>query len=128
MEMFRTEEVSDDASGSFLHACGDVSLLLVSNNLSAAVFSTHVEMFPGQQIIIIRIVCFLHACGDVSSKLRFTQNHKKFSPRMWRCFFLCSLPYSRKEVFSTHVEMFPRHRRLSTAQGCFLHACGDVSS
>ena len=49
------------------------------------------------------------------------------APRMWRCFYHHRHYHQKKNVCSTHVEMFPRRRKRRDDQVCLLHACGDVS-
>ena len=131
----------------FLHACGDVSmvvsmvvliitfsprmwrcfLLKRKGRSKIVVFSTHVEMFPDICLIGWTGSGFLHACGDVSSQASPILWVDAFSPRMWRCFQYARCYSESSEVFSTHVEMFLVFLFLMMMFVSFLHACGDVS-
>ena len=131
----------------FLHACGDVSFegyATIGNKvfsprmwrcfsgrrwdyMKAEVFSTHVEMFLLWTDTWTDRHRFLHACGDVSYNLMRRQHQELFSPRMWRCFYYLNSRLDRRDVFSTHVEMFPPSDSVRTQRSGFLHACGDVS-
>ena len=52
------------------------------------------------------VFSFLHVCGGVSNSEGITVVMPKFSPRMWRCFWLKSFLDPRQSVFSTYVEVF----------------------
>ena len=126
VEMFLDSVMRPPCTGSFLHACGDVSSIpdgyqpvwmfspriwrcfyIIATMLRyIRVFSTHVEMFLIPVDIPRTCIRFLHACGDVSSDLVTIFIPQEFSPRMWRCFFPCIAMNAILRVFSTHVEMF----------------------
>ena len=144
--MFLGKKMRLYEGGSFLHACGDVSsmnrhldrqasfsprmwrcfLQPYETPASGAVFSTHVEMFPPSDSVRTQRSGFLHACGDVSVLHTPDLHIRRFSPRMWRCFQLCSDCVWGWDVFSTHVEMFLPMRSSQARCSGFLHACGDV--
>ena len=147
VEMFPKSSRQTKRRSGFLHACGDVSqqhhhperqrefsprmwrcfLCRRIYSEKVIVFSTHVEMFLIQAVILSMLVCFLHACGDVSIRLEALCLLLQFSPRMWRCFLLQRRQGGPCDVFSTHVEMFPQNRLMRLQNLRFLHACGDVS-
>ncbi len=103
----------------FYFACGEYG--------DKTVFSTHVEMFPPQDDTLEDGTSFLHACGDVSGLPEEAGGRGRFSPRMWRCFFIDGYQRRGFLVFSTHVEMFLPRELLLRPRVSFLHACGDVS-
>ena len=70
---------------------------------------------------------FLHVCGDVSVDDKGYYTGYKFSPRMWRCFYLFCSAASDDSVFSTYVEMFLLPLISIMNRWGFLHVCGDVS-
>ena len=127
MEVFLGAGFGIDASLSFLHVCGGVSLTLMAFHLENVfsprmwrcfrasgettpkcdVFSTYVEVFLTYANGNILTLSFLHVCGGVS-KLCLN------------CIFLTS-------VFSTYVEVFPCDRTTHLTEPCFLHVCGGVS-
>ena len=131
----------------FLHACGGVSKFQDNEEEGytfsprmwrcfwsaqaslclEAVFSTHVEVFLAWQDFDVVYDSFLHACGGVSESREWCDPETGFSPRMWRCFLLDKYGLNRKNVFSTHVEVFPRTDFVIGCGTCFLHACGGVS-
>ena len=145
--MFLSASAYKEAQSSFLHACGDVSLCMATLIRRVAfsprmwrcfhflsplfpfgrVFSTHVEMFLVLYPPAMKAYRFLHACGDVSMQRLYDVGGLRFSPRMWRCFHKRSQGNERRQVFSTHVEMFPSSTLLFFLGAGFLHACGDVS-
>ena len=146
--MFPPSEYLQGPEQSLLHACGDVSALLLFHHhfhRSAprmwrcfhdmqrpsdhrGVCSTHVEMFPWRSPTGRYWPRLLHACGDVSSGYLGSYCIDLSAPRMWRCFYKKDLNRLRLAVCSTHVEMFlPYSVRLSSWEG-LLHACGDVST
>ena len=86
VEMFLGLTRPHETLAGLLHACGDVSIILISHedmskfaprmwrcfcqvcciSWSCWVCSTHVEMFLHEHIGYVAIICLLHACGDVS--------------------------------------------------------------
>ena len=106
VEMFLQWKRKMILTSCLLHACGDVSVGMLSfisfppsaprmwrcfyamamENLSLVVCSTHVEMFPNRSSCLRRPKGLLHACGDVSSTIRVIIPRAMSAPRMWRCF------------------------------------------
>ena len=91
------------------------------------VCSTHVEMFPHDQISEWIHRGMLHARGDVSTASYITFLDKASAPRTWRCFYLCRQSSMDGGVCSTHVEMFLVLLCQMQMASCMLHARGDVS-
>ena len=92
------------------------------------IFSTYVEVFPLIKRSITAGVNFLHVCGGVSQTNCVIENHKRFSPRMWRCFQHDGDRGGGKTIFSTYVEVFPQHCMQPKHSHHFLHVCGGVSN
>ena len=147
MEVFPIAIQSLKTKGYFLHVCGGVSsgylVPFYVDEFSprmwrcfykryrtlyeAKIFSTYVEVFLSRKRRRISRRDFLHVCGGVSYCLLCKVCFKKFSPRMWRCFFIQEDPPLERVIFSTYVEVFldSCNARLRCAD--FLHVCGGVS-
>ena len=131
----------------FLHVCGGVSsiayvaryILKFSPRMwrcffacssyarRFSIFSTYVEVFPWPRPFHLVPSYFLHVCGGVSIHIRLFYLSGKFSPRMWRCFFLNIGFIQRLTIFSTYVEVFPILFIQRRFMNNFLHVCGGVS-
>ena len=70
---------------------------------------------------------FLHVCGGVSPDDSIDYLVPTFSPRMWRCFRLCSVDIDVCVIFSTYVEVFLAEEYYQGRAPDFLHVCGGVS-
>ena len=110
----------------FLHVCGGVSFnqsrvclvkrfsprmwrcFRIRTVLTACyrVFSTYVEVFPTLRGRYQHCRCFLHVCGGVSFNQSRVCLVKRFSPRMWRCFYERQTTSYSVKVFSMYVEVF----------------------
>ena len=106
VEMFLAGLYLTSAGVSLLHACGDVSIILISHedmsksaprmwrcffSISTVltfdeVCSTHVEMFLTLTGARPSRIGLLHACGDVSRQVPSPSSAAGSAPRMWRCF------------------------------------------
>ena len=95
---------------------------------SAAVFSTHVEVFPSSLMFGKVSFCFLHARGGVSLHADAPAGVRGFSPRTWRCFLRLKDVAVLVGVFSTHVEVFLLVVSARKMHIRFLHARGGVSN
>ncbi len=91
------------------------------------VFSTPVEVFPGEVLQIGESDSLLHARGGVSLVSRVSSVKVASSPRPWRCFSTGSGAGCWRSVFSTPVEVFLVARRRRRPDRCLLHARGGVS-
>ncbi len=91
------------------------------------IFSTYVEVFLSYKGGQLLQGDFLHVCGGVSAFQPNVPDIRKFSPRMWRCFFFQSLLWVVVEIFSTYVEVFLSLEYLHQLISNFLHVCGGVS-
>ena len=145
--MFLVQSHMTSSLTCLLHACGDVSgyFRLGMHAYTSAprmwrcfcikglwssrrgVCSTHVEMFPYQDLPRFHLRRLLHACGDVSAAKASEDKAKASAPRMWRCFHTPLRPVHLQGVCSTHVEMFLALIACVSYDTCLLHACGDVS-
>ena len=147
VEMFPTSAANANSAERLLHACGDVSLMVMSSSEFGRfaprmwrcfllrplrlrltyVCSTHVEMFPQEERSEHSYERLLHACGDVSLQKLSIKHRRWFAPRMWRCFSRMKPRTTLSSVCSTHVEMFHLPQCEKELYACLLHACGDVS-
>ena len=96
--------------------------------LRLGVFSTSVEVFLYQVLILIKFGCLLHVRGCVSDLRQAFQIQKLSSPRSWRCFSGRRLGIHRTDVFSTSVEVFPCGSKSRPEKLCLLHVRGGVSN
>ena len=92
------------------------------------VFSTCVEVFLSENVVLMEDEGFLHVRGGVSPLCNAVFAPHVFSPRAWRCF--CTTPRKAicRNVFSTCVEVFPRVRMVGLDRMSFLHVRGGVST
>ena len=93
----------------------------------AAVFPTHVGVFPIYSRYGVVQACLPHARGGVSEKKSNNTFFKKSSPRTWGCFSSRSAFSGRGQVFPTHVGVFPFRRARLNSPRCLPHARGGVS-
>ena len=85
------------------------SFLRVKWLISAAVFSTYVEMIPTGTRAERYSQSILHVCGDDPMTLEKRLISNRYSPRMWRWSSRSALSSSLSSVFSTYVEMILLH-------------------
>ena len=95
--------------------------------LHPRVFSTHVEVFLRPFLSMSHCSGFLHTRGGVSDARYGNLIQLPFSPHTWRCFQIRFENTVRREVFSTHVEVFLRNNRTCSCCKRFLHTRGGVS-
>ena len=69
----------------------------------------------------------LHVRGGVSLDKMWLRVVPPSSPRPWRCFFPQAVHANDHRVFSTSVEVFPRHTASTTSFWGLLHVRGGVS-
>ena len=96
--------------------------------IAAAVFPTHVGVFPPARPAVLRGRSLPHACGGVSNWSDYQLQKGQSSPRMWGCFFRLGLQGLRGKVFPTHVGVFPAPDCRDGDRRRLPHACGGVSS
>ena len=72
----------------------------------AAVFPTHVGVFPISISFTSLVMCLPHACGGVSRIRKFSLMVLSSSPRMWGCFYIRAFLSRFRFVFPTHVGVF----------------------
>ena len=68
-----------------------------------------------------------HARGGVSELCGCTGPLPSSSPRTWGCFQTLGQGLKEREVFPTHVGVFPPWRRRTSVLPCLPHARGGVS-
>ena len=68
-----------------------------------------------------------HARGGVSSGLTLSNTGLRSSPRTWGCFSCASCSFRRKDVFPTHVGVFPVTSMATEWKARLPHARGGVS-
>ena len=71
------------------------------------IFSTYVEVFLVNGLVLCLCMDFLHVCGGVSAAYGFDMRVYGFSPRMWGCFQVSLSASDANAIFSTYVEVFP---------------------
>ena len=108
------------------HARGGVSLER-SRYARSQVFPTHVGVFPSKRWIRVRKGSLPHARGGVSSGLTLSNTGLRSSPRTWGCFSCASCSFRRKDVFPTHVGVFPVTSMATEWKARLPHARGGVS-
>ena len=91
------------------------------------VFPTHVGVFPITYASGTLAPGLPHACGGVSMRQAIYRLSIQSSPRMWGCFYRKLSEVIAKEVFPTHVGVFPRFRPPLIGTARLPHACGGVS-
>ena len=127
VEMFPYLKYLAEMDEDLLHACGDVSERRAAGAATQRSAPRMWRCFPKRPDRTPVSADLLHACGDVSIILISHEDMSKSAPRMWRCFLDLEAARLRKEICSTHVEMFPRASSGTPASCHLLHACGDVS-
>ena len=93
----------------------------------SSVFPTHVGVFPPISAFCDRRTRLPHARGGVSMPGHGYQRSPASSPRTWGCFWIKSVPCTSKNVFPTHVGVFPHLRFQRGEKSCLPHARGGVS-
>ena len=91
------------------------------------VFSTSVEVFLAQWLVILVSFRLLHVRGGVSSFTLAPPPSTLSSPRSWRCFQNSLILGEDCNVFSTSVEVFLRSGISKLKQIGLLHVRGGVS-
>ncbi len=94
----------------------------------AAVFPTHVGVFPISSAENMEIRCLPHARGGVSIAEAYAELIGGSSPRTWGCFSPHSCRLEPRRVFPTHVGVFLYDFERETLRECLPHARGGVSS
>ena len=94
---------------------------------AAAVFPTHVGVFPGFLLARSGGPGLPHARGGVSQALQRALLLLLSSPRTWGCFCAAEDTSWRRLVFPTHVGVFPTSRGSVWCSFCLPHARGGVS-
>ena len=102
-------------------------LLVAIGVLSAAVFPTHVGVFPAWNAQAEDGDSLPHARGGVSDGGRLHPRLSMSSPRTWGCFFQMSTMAFLPRVFPTHVGVFPARSIRVKRPRCLPHARGGVS-
>ena len=92
------------------------------------VFSTSVEVFLKLITSSRYSSSLLHVRGGVSAHAHDSRTRTQSSPRPWRCFLHGPRVYRRQHVFSTSVEVFPKHRGTIGTHTSLLHVRGGVST
>ena len=91
------------------------------------VFPTHVGVFLPQRKGLSERPRLPHACGGVSHYCRSDDPEHPSSPRMWGCFWICTMRPGLFVVFPTHVGVFLQTDGDGLPTQSLPHACGGVS-
>ena len=92
--------------------------------LLCGVFSTYVEVIPGQVWLPIHYGCILHVCGGDPTCLFIFGWKFKYSPRMWRWSLDANCIRVWTRVFSTYVEVILEMNDIKILGRSILHVCG----
>ena len=93
----------------------------------ARVFPTHVGVFLAFILATNSGRCLPHARGGVSDFFMLSIHCSTSSPRTWGCFFSFTARSLCRNVFPTHVGVFPPRRLWSLTVFGLPHARGGVS-
>ena len=93
----------------------------------SGVFPTHVGVFLAFILATNSGRCLPHARGGVSDFFMLSIHCSTSSPRTWGCFFSFTARSLCRNVFPTHVGVFPPRRLWSLTVFGLPHARGGVS-
>ena len=84
-------------------------------------------VFPLQITVMVPVISLPHARGGVSQYPEGNFWNPSSSPRTWGCFHLAFGNAVTREVFPTHVGVFPQIRQVLAKARGLPHARGGVS-
>ena len=91
------------------------------------VFPTHVGVFPSRKHLMLLPKSLPHTRGGVSRRHFGKFKANKSSPHTWGCFSRLKLAVAYRNVFPTHVGVFPVWGSLESLEYGLPHTRGGVS-